>query len=84
MLNDDTDGKQSAALDHLTASERSVLALLREGKPNKLIALQLNIQESTVKVHVRSILRKLGASNRTHAAVIIDHLLMASDRQLST
>lgn len=84
MLNDDTDGKQSAALDHLTASERSVLALLREGKTNKLIALQLNIQESTVKVHVRSILRKLGASNRTHAAAIIDHLLVASDRQLST
>ena len=84
MLNEDTGGKQSAALDHLTASERSVLALLREGKPNKLIALQLNIQESTVKVHVRSILRKLGASNRTHAAAIIDHLLVASDRQLST
>lgn len=76
MLNDDRDGKQPAALDHLTASERSVLTLLREGKANKLIALQLNIQESTVKVHVRSILRKLGASNRTHAAAIVDHLVV--------
>jgi DNA-binding NarL/FixJ family response regulator len=42
---------------------------LREGKPNKLIARDLNMTEATVKVHVRQIMRKLGAANRTHAVV---------------
>ena len=41
----------------LTPRELSVLDLLREGKPNKLIATELNMEESTVKVHVRNILR---------------------------
>jgi Bacterial regulatory proteins, luxR family len=48
---------------------------LREGKPNKLIARQLDMQESTVKVHVRNILRKLNAANRTHAALVVNRLL---------
>ena len=53
----------------LTARQRQVLDLLRQGKPNKLIALELRMQESTVKVHVRQIMRKLGAMNRTQAAI---------------
>lgn len=53
----------------LTARQRQVLELLRQGKPNKLIALELRMQESTVKVHVRQIMRKLGAMNRTQAAI---------------
>ena len=53
----------------LTPRELSVIDLLREGKPNKLIAARLDMQESTVKVHVRSILKKLNATNRTHAAL---------------
>jgi DNA-binding NarL/FixJ family response regulator len=59
----------------LTPRELSVLDLLREGKPNKLIARQLDMQESTVKVHVRNILRKLGAANRTHAVFVANQLL---------
>jgi DNA-binding NarL/FixJ family response regulator len=59
----------------LTPRELSVVDLLREGKPNKLIAAQLDMQESTVKVHVRSILKKLHAANRTHAASVANRLL---------
>jgi DNA-binding NarL/FixJ family response regulator len=59
----------------LTPRELSVIDLLREGKPNKLIAARLDMQESTVKVHVRSILKKLNATNRTHAAFVANRLL---------
>jgi DNA-binding NarL/FixJ family response regulator len=73
---DDQDERQRrpGGLD-LTPREHSVLELLREGKPNKLIARQLDMQESTVKVHVRNILRKLGAANRTHAVFVANRLL---------
>jgi two-component system nitrate/nitrite response regulator NarL len=53
----------------LTLRQNDVLQLLGHGKSNKLIALELGMQESTVKVHVRQIMRKLGASNRTQAAL---------------
>jgi len=58
----------------LTPRELSVFQLLREGSPNKVIASQLRMQESTVKVHVRHILKKLHAINRTHAASIANKL----------
>ena len=45
----------------------AVLAQLRQGKANKLIAHELSMSESTVKVHVRNIMRKMGATNRTQA-----------------
>ena len=60
---------------NLTPRELSVIDLLRQGKPNKLIARQLDMQENTVKVHVRNILRKLNAANRTHAALVANRLL---------
>jgi two-component system nitrate/nitrite response regulator NarL len=50
--------------------ESEVLRALAEGQSNKEIANTLNIQEATVKVHVKSIFRKLGAKNRTHAALL--------------
>jgi DNA-binding NarL/FixJ family response regulator len=59
----------------LTPRELCVLDLLREGKPNKLIAAGLKMEESTVKVHVRNILKKLHAANRTHAASVANRLL---------
>jgi DNA-binding NarL/FixJ family response regulator len=59
----------------LTPRELSVLDLLREGRPNKLIAAELKMEESTVKVHVRNILKKLHAANRTHAASVANRLL---------
>lgn len=52
----------------LTPREREVLALLREGLPNKVIANRLNLSEVTVKSHLFSIFRKLGVQNRVQAA----------------
>jgi DNA-binding NarL/FixJ family response regulator len=61
----------------LTARERDVLALLKQGKPNKLIAHELNVSESTVKVHVRNTMRKTGTANRTEVAMNADRYLGA-------
>ncbi len=52
-----------------TPREVEVLALLREGKPNKVIGNLLTMQESTVKVHVRNIMKKLNAHNRLQVLV---------------
>jgi DNA-binding NarL/FixJ family response regulator len=54
--------------DQLTSRQTAVAEALRRGKPNKIIAYELNMCESTVKVHIRTILKKLGAANRTEAA----------------
>jgi DNA-binding NarL/FixJ family response regulator len=54
----------------LTPRELEVLALLREGKPNKVIARELDIKESTVKVFVGRIFSKLRVSNRKQLAVL--------------
>ena len=53
----------------LSAREREVLALIAHGDSNKLIARQLDIAETTVKIHVQHILRKLQLSSRVQAAV---------------
>jgi DNA-binding NarL/FixJ family response regulator len=76
-LDDQPEGERKGPRDglDLTPREVSVIDLLREGKPNKLIARQLHMQENTVKVHVRNILKKLNASNRTHAAFVANRLL---------
>jgi DNA-binding NarL/FixJ family response regulator len=50
--------------------ERQVLEGLCRGKSNKEIALDLGLREPTVKLHVKLVCRKLGARNRTHAAMI--------------
>jgi DNA-binding NarL/FixJ family response regulator len=56
--------------DALTPAEINVLRLIAAGNANKQIADQLAISEETVKSQVKNILSKLGASDRTHAAVI--------------
>jgi two-component system, NarL family, nitrate/nitrite response regulator NarL len=53
----------------LSPREQQILAFLAQGEPNKMIARQCNITESTVKVHLKAILRKIDAHNRTQAAV---------------
>ena len=53
----------------LTGRQLEVLQCIRQGKSNKVIARDLLLRESTVKVHVRQILRRLGAENRTQAAL---------------
>jgi DNA-binding NarL/FixJ family response regulator len=56
--------------DALTPGEISVLRLIAAGNANKQIANQLSISEETVKGRVKNILSKLGANDRTHAAMI--------------
>jgi DNA-binding NarL/FixJ family response regulator len=56
--------------DTLTPAEISVLRLIAAGNANKQIADQLSITEETVKSRVKCILSKLGANDRTHAAII--------------
>jgi two-component system, NarL family, nitrate/nitrite response regulator NarL len=58
------------ALATLTRRETDVLRGICEGKSNKEIARDLELQEVTVKLHVKTLSRKLGAKNRTHAAMI--------------
>ena len=53
----------------LSGREREVLAALARGASNKDLARQLDVSESTVKIHVQSILRKLGLNSRVQAAV---------------
>jgi two-component system, NarL family, response regulator len=61
---------EHATDDALTPAEISVLRLIAVGKANKQIADQLKTTEETVKSRVKSILSKLGANDRTHAAMI--------------
>ena len=56
--------------DALTPAEIDVLRLIAAGHANKQIAAELSITEDTVKGRVKSILSKLGANDRTHAAMI--------------
>ncbi|WP_342238986.1 response regulator transcription factor [Inquilinus sp. OTU3971] len=52
----------------LTERQAAIAAALSRGKANKIIAYELNLSESTVKVHVRNIMKKLQARNRTEVA----------------
>jgi len=61
---------EHAADDVITARELDVLRMVAQGKANKTIASDLNIAEHTVKNHMKSILSKLGADDRTGAVVI--------------
>ena len=57
-----------------TSRQITVLEALRSGKANKTIAYQLNMCESTVKVHVRNIMKRLNAKNRTEVAYILNNM----------
>lgn len=60
---------EDSAIAQLSAREREVLALIAQGDSNKVIARKLDIAETTVKIHVQHILRKLQLSSRVQAAV---------------
>ncbi|MBD9469620.1 response regulator transcription factor [Pseudoxanthomonas sp. PXM01] len=63
--------KTSSAVDaRLTRREAEILQLVASGNSNKAIANQLELSEMTVKAHMRNILAKLSASDRTHAVTI--------------
>ena len=61
---------EHATDDALTPREIDVLRLVAGGNANKEIAAQLSLTEETVKSHIRNILAKLGANDRTHAVAI--------------
>jgi DNA-binding NarL/FixJ family response regulator len=65
-----TEIAEHVADDELTERELEVLRRVAAGKSNKLIAAELDISEGTVKTHMKSILPKLDASDRTHAVMI--------------
>ena len=58
----------------LTDRQSQVLALLIQGKPNKIICRELNLAEGTVKIHVTAILKALGVANRTQAVIAVGKL----------
>lgn len=61
-------------LDKLTPREKDILACLARGESNKVIARSLSVAESTVKIHVQNVLKKLNLSSRVQAAVFaVEH-----------
>lgn len=65
------------ALSELTRRQRQVLNLLAEGDSNKEIARNLNVSEATVKAHLATILKTLGAKNRTQAVVCLQKMALS-------
>ncbi len=64
-----------SSLADLTPRQQEVLTLLCNGESNKRIALNLDLSEHTVKLHVRAILQALNAENRTQAVIIAKQLI---------
>ena len=71
LENDDPLGSDQM---NISPRERDVLRELVQGLSNKVIARNLNIEESTVKLHLRSLFRKLNVKNRTEAVIIAREL----------
>lgn len=64
------DAADQASVSRLTNRQRDIFRLLLSGCSNKEIARQLGVLEGTVKVHVRAMMQKLGARNRTQIAIL--------------
>ena len=60
----------AAALEGLTERQREILTLLLDGRSNKEIARSLGILEGTIKVHLRTVMQRLGVRNRTQLALM--------------
>jgi len=63
-----------SGLNEMTAREKTVLECMAQGKSNKHIARELDMMESTVKVHIRHIMRKLHLKNRTQVALLVNKM----------
>jgi DNA-binding NarL/FixJ family response regulator len=61
---------EHVADDALTEREVEVLRRVALGTANKIIAVELSVSEATIKAHMKNILAKLGANDRTHAVTI--------------
>ena len=67
----------------LTKRELAVVRAVQQGKSNKIIAYNLNMCESTVKIHMRNIMKKLSAKNRTDVAIRAQSILSAVSSTVS-
>lgn len=70
MMGDAQNASQNPLARQLSGRESEVLEALCRGLSNKEIARELDLQEVTIKLHVRTLCRKIGAKNRTQAAMI--------------
>ncbi|MBC7736568.1 MAG: response regulator transcription factor [Candidatus Saccharibacteria bacterium] len=61
----------SRKIAHLSHQQSRILALICKGKPNKVIAYEMQLAEATVKAHITALLRRLEVRNRTQAAMMI-------------
>lgn len=66
----------------LSKRQTQVLALLLQGKPNKLISRELGLAQGTVKIHVAAILKKFGVANRTQAALVASRFRLKDESPL--
>lgn len=73
----------SERIARLTPQQSRIMNLICAGKPNKLIAYELSVAEGTVKAHITALLRRLGVSNRTQAAVLVSYVAPNMSSQLS-
>jgi DNA-binding NarL/FixJ family response regulator len=80
MLSGAVERERPTPWPELTRRQRDVLALISEGKSNKLIGDALNMTESTVKAHVKQIIKRLHVANRTQAALMATRANWASAR----
>ena len=60
----------------ITARELAVVRAIQQGKQNKVIAYEIGCSETTVKVHLRNVMRKLGVRNRTEVAIRASEMLV--------
>ena len=69
----------ASELDKLTPREREIIGCLARGESNKAIARTLDLAESTVKIHVQNVLKKLKLTSRVQAAVFaVEHGILSS------
>ncbi|MCA8880346.1 MAG: response regulator transcription factor [Rhodobacteraceae bacterium] len=68
-------------ISELSHQQNRILALICKGKPNKLIAYEMQLAEATVKAHITALLRRLGARNRTQAAMMVREVSIRQNLQ---
>jgi DNA-binding NarL/FixJ family response regulator len=66
----DSSAEDPSRMFDLSPRELEVLGQLFKGLSNKVIAAKLDIEESTVKLHLRTLFKKLGVNNRTEAVIV--------------
>lgn len=71
----------SRKIADLSQQQNRILNLICKGKPNKLIAYEMQLAEATVKAHITALLRRLGVQNRTQAALMMREVSVRQNLQ---